>query len=77
MAVTRDLQRKLFSFARAADHLNTELRTLPMPESLTDDDRALIAANAELRGYLSVIARKAEGVAAALEVAEMKEKVPA
>jgi hypothetical protein len=70
------LSKSLFSFAREADRLNTELRTHVMPEKLTDDDRALIAANSELRDYLSLIARRAEGVASRLNVAAEHKSVP-
>jgi hypothetical protein len=70
------LSKALFSFAREADRLNTELRTLPMPEKLTEDNRALIAANSELRDYLSLIARRAENVASRLNVAAEQKPGP-
>lgn len=64
-----DLQKKLFEFARTADHLNAELRKVPMPVGpTTDGERSLIVANHELQPYLSQIARKAENLASCLEV---------
>jgi len=68
------LQRKLFSFARTADQLNTELRTRRYANA-TEDERALIAASSELRSYFSIMARKAEGAASMLgAVAKKPEK---
>ena len=54
--MNKELQHELFEFAKRADHLNQELRQIPVgqPE---------IEAIFSLQGYLSVIARKAEYVA--------------
>lgn len=56
------LSRSLFQFEREADRLNAELQNL---STESPDIKAIF----ELRGYLSVIARKAALVASCLNVA--------
>ena len=68
------LQKELFSFAKAADHLNSELRNLPLPEQINADDLANFRITADLRDYLSMISRKAEYVAAVCVVKTEAEK---
>ena len=51
------LQKALFEFAKSANHLNQELRQVP-------SSSPNIASVFDLQDYLSVIARKAEHVAA-------------
>lgn len=65
---TTPLSRALFAFGREANRLDAELCALPV-EQTTEDGRAMDAANTELRMYLSLIAKRAEGMASRLNVA--------